>query len=518
MQKYPIGIQTFSEIRERGFLYVDKTDYVERLINGSKYYFLARPRRFGKSVLLSTLKSVFQGRRDLFKGLFIENKIEWGNYPIIHLSFANMDYQNLGLEAAISYRLDLIAQENNCNLTSQGMSFRFDELIRTLHTQTGRPVVILIDEYDTPIVHYLGTSIQKALENRDILRSFYAVIKDSDAHIRFFFLTGISRFSKMSIFPALNNLDDISMDAAFGGVCGYTQPELLHYFLPRIQEIAQEMTMTQEACIQQITDWYNGFCFTNTAKPTVYSPFSTLLFMQKAHFSNYWFSTGTPSFLVKMLNKEYDYDLDDIVLHQNILENFNLEHLNHHTLLFQTGYLAIKEPLGNSTYRVGYPNHEVRESMLAFILNEYFENPQIDSQILAYDLRILLNQGNPQGVMKRINTLFAQLPFELYAKNYENFYHAIIFTMFKLLGCTMECEVSHAEGRIDAVAKTPQYIYIFEFKFNKSAQKALKQIKDNKYAEPYMGLGKKIFLIGANFTDKTRGVQKFLIEEIHENI
>jgi hypothetical protein len=514
MPKYPIGIQTFSEIRERGFLYVDKTAYVERLINGSKYYFLARPRRFGKSVLLSTLKSAFQGRQDLFKGLFIENKIEWENHAIIHLSFASMDYHSLGLEKSIESNLDDIAKEYNLVLTKQGMAFRFAELISSLHTQTGRLVVILIDEYDTPIVQHLGTNIQRALENRDILRSFYTTIKDSDAHIRFFFLTGISRFSKMSIFSALNNLDDISMDAEYGGVCGYTQPELLHYFLPRIQEIAEAMKMTQEACIQQITDWYNGFCFTNTANPTVYSPFSTLLFMQKAHFSNYWFSTGMPSFLVKMLNKAYDYDLDDIVLHQNILENFNLEHLNHHTLLFQTGYLAIKEPLGNSTYRMGYPNHEVRESMLAFILNEYFESPQIDSQIVAYDLRLQLNQGNPEGVMKRINTLFAQLPFELYAKNYENFYHAIIFTMFKLLGCTIDCEVSHAEGRIDAVVKTPQYIYIFEFKFNKSAQKAMKQIKDNKYADPYLNLGKKIFLIGANFTDKAKGLQKFLIEEV----
>ena len=515
-QKYPIGIQTFSDLREGGFVYVDKTEYIMPLIEGSKYYFLSRPRRFGKSLLLSTLSDIFKGHKHLFKGLWIEDKINWDeyNFPVIHLSFASMGDTPETIAERLSFTLKLIASNYDIDLTSTNYDLQLIELIVKLKKKYNKKVVILIDEYDTPIVNHLGSNLQQAEINREFLRKFYVIIKDYDDSIRFMLLTGISRFSRLSIFSALNQLNEISMDSEFGAICGYTQPELLHYFLPRIKDIAVQLKMTEDACIEKITKWYNGFCFSRTAAPTVYAPFSTLLFLQKAHFSNYWSNTGTPTFLVNMLNKDFDYELDDTILQEHIMENFNLANINYRTILFQTGYLSIKESLENNEYRVGFPNHEVKESLLTYILDGYINVHQYDSSMLISQIRNLLIDGKTEEVIQNIHQLFSKIPNELFRQHYENFYHAIIFTAFKLLGCNIQCEVSHAKGRIDAVVHTPQYLYVFEFKVDASAQEAMKQIKKNNYATPYLNSGKKIILVGINFTEEARGVQESIVEEL----
>jgi hypothetical protein len=516
MQKYPIGIQTFSDLREGGFVYVDKTEYIMPLIEGSKYYFLSRPRRFGKSLLLSTLSDIFKGNKHLFKDLWIEDKINWDeyNFPVIHLSFASMGDTPEMLAESLIFELKRIAKKYDLVLESSHYTVLLRELITGLHDKFNKKVVILIDEYDTPIVNHLGTNLQQAEENREFLRKFYVIIKDYDKSIRFMFLTGISRFSRMSIFSALNQLNEISMDSEYGAICGYTQSELLHYFMPRIKEIAVKLNMTEDACIEKITKWYNGFCFSRTATPTVYAPFSTLLFFQKAHFFNYWSNTGTPTFLVKMLNKDFDYDLDDTILDEGVMESFDLSNIYYRTVLFQTGYLTIKESLPNNRYKVGFPNHEVRESLLAFILDDYLNKPQVKSGLLLGNIKELLIEGKTEEVIQNIHQLFSKIPNELFRQHYENFYHAIIFTAFKLLGCNIQCEVSHAKGRIDALVHTPQYLYVFEFKVDASAQEAMKQIKEKNYATPYLGSGKKIILIGINFTEEARGIQESIVEEI----
>jgi Predicted AAA-ATPase/PD-(D/E)XK nuclease superfamily len=516
MQKYPIGIQTFSDLREGGFVYVDKTEYMMPLIEGSKYYFLSRPRRFGKSLLLSTLSDIFKGNKHLFKDLWIEDKINWDEYdfPVIHLSFASMAHRAIGLEKGLEKALDSIANHNDLVLKSDDYTSKFQELIVSLYKKHQKSVVVLIDEYDTPVVDYLGENLDKARKNQEILRSFYSVVKDSDPFIRFFFLTGISRFTKMSIFSTLNNLNDISIDEEYATLCGYTQEELLSYFLPNIQKIALKSNLKEADCIDKITKWYNGFCFSRTAEQKVYNPYSILLFLQKKDFSNYWFSTGSPAFLIKMLNQNFDYDLDDTTLSEIGMENFNLDSINYRTVLFQTGYLTIKERIEGNKYRIGFPNHEVKESMFAYILDGYLDKPPIESTFLVDDIRHLLIEGKTEEVIQHIHQLFSKIPNELFRQHYENFYHAIIFTAFKLLGCNIQCEVSHAKGRIDAIVHTPQYLYIFEFKVDASAQEAMQQIKEKNYAMPFLNTGKKIILIGINFTEDARGIQESIVEEI----
>ena len=509
MQRYPIGIQTFSDLRKGDYVYVDKTEYIMPLLEGSKYYFLSRPRRFGKSLLLSTLSDIFKGNKHYFKDLWIENKIDWATHPVIHLSFSSMAHRTIGLEAGIKQALIFQAKQYDIELKSEDYISGFKELMVSLYEKTQMQVVVLIDEYDTPVVDYLGEDMTKAQQNREILRGFYSVVKDADPYIRFFFLTGISRFTKMSIFSTLNNINDISMDAEFGAICGYTQNELLTYFSPRIAEIGKSVNLSMDSCVEKITKMYNGFCFSHDGEPKVYSPYSTLLFLQKKRFSNYWFSSGSPVFLIKMLNQEFDYDLDDTIMSELGMENFNLDNINYRTVLFQTGFLTIKEPLENNNFRVGYPNQEVRESTLGFILDGYLNQPQAEAALLILDIQTQLTEGKMEKVMQGIHQLFSQIPNELFRQHYENFYHAIIFTSFKLLGCRIQCEVSHAKGRIDAVVQTPQYIYIFEFKVDSSADAALKQIRENNYATPYLHLGKKIMLVGANFTANARGIQEW---------
>ncbi|SFF37864.1 ATP-binding protein [Thermoflexibacter ruber] len=487
--KYPIGIQTFSDLRNDGYVYIDKTQYIYQLMQG-KYYFLSRPRRFGKSLLLSTLSSIFSGEKDLFQGLWIEDKITWGKYPIIYLDFGKADFKELGLRASIEIKLSKIADESGIVLTANGIGNRFEEIIRELSAE--KKVVILIDEYDKPIIEYLGKEqLPQALENRDILKEFYSVIKGLDAHIQFFFLTGVSKFSKVSIFSDLNNLHDITIEPTFSTMLGYTQSELEHYFGERMKELAQQQGVSYQDFLDKVRLWYNGYAW--NGKEKVYNPFSILNFMYSGDFRNYWFETGTPTFLVKMMKESFMFNVESIDADEGMLGNFRIEALNETTLLFQTGYLTIKEREGR-VYTLGYPNFEVKDSMNQYLMREFAYKDHVNAPILY--MHRALKTKDIEKVVEHFNTLFANIPYQIFEEKQESFYHAIIFLAFQLLGYYAQAEVSTSKGRVDAVVQYEDKIFVIEFKVNDSAESAISQIKAKNYHQKYLRQGKEVILLG----------------------
>ncbi len=368
MNKLPIGIQSFSEIRTNGYLYVDKTKYIYELATKGKYYFLSRPRRFGKSLLISTIKELFSGNKDLFKGLWIENKWNWKQkLPIIHLSLNNIGYKELGLEQALHNSLDEIAQEFDITYKATVISQKFKELIKKLH-QKG-DVVILIDEYDKPIIDYLAESKRaQAFENQEIMKNLYSVIKDSDPYIEFLLITGVSKFNKVGIFSELNNPDDLTIDPSFSKAMGYTQTELLHHFSDEITLIANELNISETKLLQDIKKWYDGYTW--DGKNHVYNPFSILSFFKKRQFQNFWFETGTPTFLTELMKEGFAYQFNEVEAGMMMSNSCNIQDLDIIPILFETGYLTIKNidytyPL----YTLGYPNKEVEDSMLQYLSN-----------------------------------------------------------------------------------------------------------------------------------------------------
>ncbi|MFN0200139.1 MAG: AAA family ATPase [Bacteroidia bacterium] len=512
-QKYPIGIQAFEKLRTGGYEYVDKTKLVLQLIDSGSYYFLSRPRRFGKSLLIETLKCVFEGKKHLFSGLYIENEIEFKSYPIIHISFTNVGFSEGGLAEALKRKLVELAEENELVLRKTQVGEQFEELIRGLYQKYQEKVVILIDEYDAPIVHYLPDNIQQAEENRDIFKSFYACVKGLDNYIRFFFLTGITQFSRMSLFSTLNNLQDISMMPKYCTLCGYTEAELQHYFGEKIAEIAVNKKRSLDEIWAEIKNWYDGFNFAVENGIDIYNPFSILNFLESEVFSNYWFQSGTPTFLVKMLRKGFHYQIDNIEMSMNRIQNFELDNIDYGALLYQTGYITIKENIdGNDFFLMGYPNQEVKDSMLQWLLGEYATVTHGRANDYVLNLKMYLQTRNFPKIEEFMRSIFANVPVDLFKSSLENFYHALVILTFELLGCKMSAESAHAHGRTDAIAETKDAIYLFEFKFNKSANAAIKYIYQQKYYEAHLFKNKDIFLVGVNFTEKARGIAHFKIE------
>jgi len=514
MQKLPIGIQDFGKLRSNGFMYIDKTEKIFDLVDGAGYYFLSRPRRFGKSVLVSTLKEIFSGNKELFKGLWIEDKIEWKKYPVLHFDFSKANYKSLGLEKAIQQRLDQQAKLYDISLKNQDISDKLQELVLKLREKFNERVVILIDEYDKPIIDFLGKDdIHIAEENRDIMKTFYSPIKSLDPHLRFFFLTGVSRFSKVSIFSDLNNLYDISLEASASDLLGYTEDEILHYFSDFITLIAKNKNISEEQLVEQMRSWYNGYNFRGVKK--IYNPFSVLSFFKSQEFNNYWFQTGTPTFLVKLIAEQNYYIIKEIETSLDSLGKFELTNLNPIAILFQTGYLTLKEHLVFDIYRLGYPNKEVENSLEQLLLAEYAQKYTTQTSSLLYQLKISFDKNELDKVFVHINALFADIPHQIFEDKLESYYHSIIHLIFKLLGYYTQSEVSTSEGRIDAVVQTGNNIYILEFKVGKTAKNAIKQIKDKNYAEKYKSEkenGKTIYIIGVACNEKT--IKDYLIEEI----
>lgn len=511
MRKYPVGIQSFKELREGKYIYVDKTKLVHTLIESGKYFFLSRPRRFGKSLLISTIKEIFGGRKELFKDLWIEDQWNWGSKnPVIHLRFSKMPYELIGLELAISQELDRLAIELGFSLKETNIKDKFTELISI--AGANERVVILIDEYDKPIIDFLD-DIPKAEENRAIFRSFYSVLKDADDYIRFLLITGVSRFSKVSIFSGLNNIEDISLAIPMNDLVGITHTELEANFKQELDELAKRFAMTYEDILAEVKFWYNGYSW--RGENTLYNPFSLLLLFKQQSFDNFWFETGTPTFLVKALKKQRQYKFDRVKATLTELGSFDLESPVSEALLFQTGYLTIKAFYPKSGMcELGYPNKEVENSLKDALLSTYREVfPKYSSPITENISEALINKDIP-GMILALNTLISTIPYDHWKAESESVFHIIFHLALTRLGVDVSSEAHSAHGRCDVVIQTAAYIYAIELKLNSTAQQALDQIIEKKYLHPFQSDVRKKCAIGINFSTEKRAVDDYLVKEI----
>ena len=510
----PIGIQTFREVREEDCYYVDKTGYVERLLQEGKHYFLSRPRRFGKSLFLDTLKELFEGSEELFEGLHIHAHHDWSQrHPVVRLSFGGGSFTGPDmLEANVMEQL--AAAERRLEVESEYLTAagRFAYLLEALHRQTGQRVAVLVDECDKPILDVLEDR-EVARANRDYLRGLYGVIKDNDAHVRFTFLTGISKFSKVNLFSQLNNLTDITLDPAYSSICGYTERDLDTVFAPEMAALDRE----------QVRDWYNGYSWRGAER--VYNPYDVLLLLRRGEFAAHWFETGTPAFLVDKLfeRRVSSVSLDDMVSTAELLSAFDVggrsaaDHIGTEALLFQTGYLTIaaEERLGGmALYRLRYPNREVRQSLNRVLLRRLVQDS--DRQT-ANSIRLarLLEAHDCAGLQELFHAFFASIPYQWYTNNdiadYEGFYASVFYSCFAALGYDIAVEESSSHGRLDMAVRAAGHVYLFEFKVAEMAPpgSALAQLRERRYADKYRAAGEPIHLVGVEFSRATRNITAF---------
>ncbi|SFD59626.1 PD-(D/E)XK nuclease superfamily protein [Chitinophaga sp. CF118] len=509
MNKYPIGLQDFGKIRRDGFLYIDKTQLIYNLIESGNYYFLSRPRRFGKSLLLSTIKEIFNGNKKLFEGLWIHDQWNWEQtHPVIHLRFSQIAYKELGLIEAISRELDFLAKEFDIQLVEDNLALKFRELIRKA-AKKGR-VVILIDEYDKPITDYLE-DLEKVEENRSVFKSFYSVLKDADEYIRLLLITGVSRFTKVSIFSDLNNLNDITIHRSYATIAGITQQELESNFAEEITEMQQR----QPDLLSKLKFWYNGYAWHEDAE-RVYNPFSILKYMDGRDFRNYWFQTGTPTWLVKHMKESGEFEFENIHIDEIALGNLNVEHFSSLPVLFQTGYLTLK---GYDTdaelYKLGYPNKEVEDSLNDALLSAYRNvYPASNSVAVTTDLGKALKSNDIPQMIKALDVILSTIPYDHWRAESESIFHIIVHLSFKRLGLDVRSEVHSSTGRCDILVFTDKYIFAIELKLNGTAQTALDQIFDKGYLRSYQLDARKKIAIGINFSSEKRSVEEFLVKEI----
>ena len=515
MKNLPIGIQTLTQIREKNCVYVDKTPLVYKMVSEGKYYFLSRPRRFGKSLLVSTLKELFEGNKAVFEGLWIENQWDWEKiHPVVHFSFDNMGYHKVGLEAALLYELDQWAEHYQIQYKAPNYKTRFKELIEAVAAKHGK-VVLLVDEYDKPIIDFLEEStIEQAKANRDILRDFYGILKSADEQLELVFITGISKFSKVSIFSHLNNLNDITLDGNYATLTGYTQVELEIFFDEHLKAVETTLNLSRETLLENMRIWYNGYSWDGVHR--LYNPFGTLNFLSKKQFFNFWFATGSPRFLVDQMRKQAWYNVENAAVSNLIFERYDLENIELIPLLFQTGYLTVKEAdVMTGDLVVDYPNKEVRESMYQFLIDDLAKNPhRIHTGRTIKDLLRAFDRSDLALVRTILNSILADLPAETFDKQSEGLYHGLVHLIFNYLGMYADSEVHSAQGRADAVVQTTTHVYIFEFKFNKTAQAALDQIHERNYAGKYQASGKVITAVGVNFNGKEKQINGWLEVEV----
>ena len=513
MKNLPLGRQIFSELIEGNYLYIDKTrDIYNLLTDGGKYYFLSRPRRFGKTLLISTLKEIFSGNKKLFKGLWIYDKLTWEKHPVIHLDFLGMEYDSRQrLIETLEFLVNQNAKNHGLGLTEKRYDKRFKELILEL-SKTNK-VVILVDEYDKPLIDFVDKN-DIAKENRDVLKTFFGNIKGADEYIRFVFITGVSKFSKVSVFSDLNNLRDITLSKAFSTMLGYTQEELLYYFNDRIDKMAEG---EKDQLVVDIKNWYNGYSW--DGKKFVYNPLSILQLFKEERFGNYWFSTGTPTFLIKSLRKNrVDIKrLENYETTKLLFDSHEIEQLNVFALLFQTGYLTIKEikqiSRTQDIYRLSFPNEEVKESFLDYLAADYTGKLPDEISYQVYKLQETIIDDNLDDFFVLLKSIFASIPYEIFIREKEAYYHTVIYLLLKLLGIHLKIEVGTNIGRIDGVIETKSHVYILEFKVGKAFE-ALEQIKSKRYYEKYLAGPQKIKIIGVGFDSEGRNIKEYLVEEI----
>ena len=566
-RKLPIGIQSFKDLREKSFLYVDKTEYLFQLVNSSKVYFLSRPRRFGKSLFLSTLAAYFLGQKELFTGLYLEkaeedqavqeNRAAWEAYPVMYLDFNIGNYNCIeALTETLNIFLSRLEKIYGKKDIEETPAKRFEGLLARAYQKTGKQVVILVDEYDKPLLQTMGVNEELNEHYRNMLKAFYSVIKTCDQYIRFAFLTGVTKFSKISIFSDLNNLRDISMEKQYAGICGITQEELEATFQPEIQALADEQELDYQQVLANLKQWYDGYLF-HPAGKGMYNPYSVLSALVKKEIRSYWFSTGTPTFLVNFLKEAHYYipDLDGgVELNEAGLETYRAVAENALPILFQSGYLTIKEYINDvRLYRLGFPNDEVRYGFLENLLPAYSAVPFTQGGVCVARFVQDIREGKVDSFMERMQSLIAGIPYDNFTeenlKLREQNYQAAVYLIFALMGQFVQTEVhcyssaatdgggstqqrcfgkaetrsqnytrmysfDDGTGRADCVITTADSVYIFEFKLsgNGSAEDALNQIKEKRYAEKYLVDGKTIVLIGAGFDEVTRTIRDWKVE------
>ena len=508
-RKMPIGIQSFEKLRRENYVYIDKTEIMYRLVSTSNPYFLSRPRRFGKSLMLSTMEAYFLGKRDLFKGLAIERlETEWNTHAVLHLDLNAEKYDSPErLHDMLEFQLR--GWEETYGTGGKGIthSARFMEVIQKAYEKTGRGVVILIDEYDKPLLNsFHDEALQKAF--RETLTAFYTVLKSADQWLRFVFITGVTKFAQMGIFSNLNQLKDISLDPRYAALCGLTGDEIRADFVPELKLLAKENNLDDEACMERLTRMYDGYHFNYRDMVGIYNPFSILNVLDSTMFENYWFASGTPTFLVEMLKKT-DFDLrelDGIEVSAASLSDDRANINNPVPMIYQSGYLTIKKYDERfQIYTLGFPNDEVKYGFLNFVTPFYTPVAETDTSFYIGKFIRELREGDPDAFLTRLRAFFAGISYELNNRT-ERHYQTIFYLVFKLMGQFAETEVRSAKGRADAVVKTADYIYVFEFKLDGSADQALAQIDDRGYLIPYTVDGRKLVKIGVNFDPAQRNI------------
>lgn len=505
MKRLPIGIQTFENLIQEGFVYVDKTEFVSTITLQSKYYFLSRPRRFGKSLFLSTLKAAFEGKRDLFQGLYLYDNWNWDETnPVILISFGSGVMRSVQeLRTTFDEILYDHAKLYDIEYAKESLKGKFSELIASLHEKTGQKVVILVDEYDKPILDNIHNT-DLAVEIREELKNYYSVIKDCDPYIRLAFITGVSKFSKVSLFSGLNNLKDITIDERFSTLCGYTQKELEEVFADRLSDVDPD----------EVKKWYNGYSWLGEK---VYNPFDILLYLDSKQFQNYWFESATPTFLLKLLfsGKYMVPELNSLQVGETLLGSFDIDRIKVETLLFQTGYLTIhnlKIMGGMRRYTLGYPNQEVRQSLADYILG-YFTNTTVEQQKNAFSLYEALEANDFDRLREIFHAFFASIPYDWYKEQqsagYEAYYASIVYCYFAATGIDVRPEVHSNKGRLDLVVRFENRVYVIEFKVVEQCGegKALEQIKAKGYTEQFAN--REVYLIGVEFSSEKRNIESF---------
>jgi len=518
IRKLPSGIQDFEDLRIRGFLYVDKTRYVYELTRDNCPYFLVRPRRFGKSLFLTTLKQYFLGKKELFEGLAIaELEKEWIQYPVFHLDMSVEVYLNIdSLYSALDFNLKLLEEKWGKGDSDESPAIRFNGLIRRAHEQTGRRVVVLIDEYDKPL---LGPAVDMKNMNNDILAvlmGFYGVLKSADAHLHFVFLTGITTFARVSGYSEMNQLIDISMSADYAGICGISETELVQNFEPEINALAIQLDKTYDQTLCELKKRFDGYHFAENTEG-LYNPYSLLQTFFARELKNYWFETGTPTILIKML-KDIDFDVkrleEEVEIPEYAIYHDRVNRVNPIPLMYQSGYLTIKDyDAKYDSYTLGFPNEEVKygfwKELIQFIMPKMNTFTEFYAGNFIKDLR----KGDVEKFMTRLKAFFAGIPYKLNNKN-EKHYQTVFFVLFKLMGQFVEVEVHSAIGSADAIVHTADAIYAFEFKLteNATAEEALKQIDTKGYLTPYIASGKKLVKVGVEFSKTQRGVKEWRMQ------
>ena len=514
---YPIGKQNFEKLRNEGCVYVDKTAIIYKLVKEGSAYFLSRPRRFGKSLLLSTLEAYFTGKKELFKGLAIEQlEKEWHTYPVLHLDLNAEKYENIKeLENILdTYLREWENKYNSIETGNTSLAQRFRAVIRAAKEKTGRGVAVLIDEYDKPILQAIDNpSLQEQFRNT--LKAFYGVLKSADADLKFALLTGVTKFGKVSIFSDLNNLNDISMDTAYHNICGITDEELHTVFDKEIEQLAGNNDQTKEEAYTTLKREYDGYHFDRRKASGIYNPFSVLNTLSKKEYGNYWFNTGTPTYLVELIKKS-DFNVEELsgyIASEDQLNSIHVNDIDPIPVLYQSGYLTVagydKE---FELFTLDYPNEEVKAGFINFLLPFYSRVKEKQAQAIISKFVTSVRKGKADDFMRQLQSLMAGTPYEL-IKDLENHYQNVVYIITKLMGLYVQAEYRTSNGRIDILIGTNDYIYIIELKFNATAQEAMEQIENKDYALPFATDGRQIIKIGANVSKETRNIEEWTIKQ-----